>query len=74
MNKRRSDFVDDDGKQVYEGDFLKTSFGIPPVPVLGEVYMNKGVFMVRDDSATSDCTLVKFKEYLGQFWIVEGVS
>lgn len=42
-NKRRSSFVDDDGKQVYEGDFIKSSFGIPTRPVTAEVYLDHGV-------------------------------
>lgn len=70
-------FNDDDNKCCYEGDIIRSSYGIPGRVIESEVYFNKGQFMVRciNNKVISPqiCTLNEFSMHLGQFWIIGNI-
>lgn len=62
--------VDSDGADIYMGDTLRSSFGIPPVAIKGKVGHESGEYIVK--TPTSDpkqCTLDEFFEHLGDAWV-----
>lgn len=62
--------TDSDGKLVKAGMFVRTSYGIPPIKLRGEVVRQNGrLWVLTPGHKPERCSLVKFKEYLGEFWI-----
>jgi hypothetical protein len=57
---------DNDGVEIYTGDILRGSYGIPGRSVVGLVVRDKGKFIVRTPGHTPDhCTVKEAVEILG---------
>lgn len=60
---------DDDGQPVTVGNFINSTYGIPPVRIRGElVIKNKQLWVLTPGHSPAECSLAKFKKCLGPFW------
>jgi len=58
------------GVQVKPGDILESSYGIPPVKIVGTVIHREGVLWVLTPGHDpAECKLTAFKRHLGEFEI-----
>jgi hypothetical protein len=63
--------VDSDGVTVREGDYIHSSYGIPPIKIIGEIAVVDGaLWVLTPGHEPTSCTLALFKEHLGEFWKV----
>ena len=63
--------TDSDGTPIKAGDFIQSSYGIPPARIRGELFRKNGRLWVRSPGhCPEECSLRRFKEYLGEFWKV----
>lgn len=62
--------LDSDGNDIYLGDTLRSSFGIPPVAIKGKVVHENGEYVVKTPKANpKQCTLDEFFIYVGDVWV-----
>lgn len=66
--------MDADGNEIYEGDIIQSSYGIPPVKVTAPVVFRDGGFFVMTPRHTPEkCLLSEFINYLGCVYVVGNV-
>jgi hypothetical protein len=59
------------GKQVKPGDILESSYGIPPVKIIGNViHRGDELWVLTPGHSPAECKLTAFKRHLGEFEIV----
>ena len=62
---------DSDNNTVKAGDTIVSSYGIPPVKIEGKIIRRNGrLWVLTPGHSPSECSLARFKEYLGEFWKV----
>lgn len=62
--------VDMDGEDVYEGDILAFSYGIPPVKVHAPVEHKDGIFRVMTPGHNPEsCPLHELEDVIGGFYV-----
>ena len=62
---------DSDNITVKAGDTIVSSYGIPPARIEGLVEKRGNrLWVLTPGHSPAECSLGKFKEYLGEFWKV----
>lgn len=61
---------DDDGKHVGPGDFIRFSYGIPPVAVKAKIIERDGKLIALTPGHKPDeCNLKSLRRHVGQFYL-----
>lgn len=64
--------IDRYGAQVKPGDVLESSYGIPPVKIVGNVIHRAGeLWVLTPGHNPSEIKLTAFKRHLGEFEIIK---
>ena len=60
------------GKKVESGCLIESSYGIPPVKIIGTVIDRDGeLWVLTPGHNPSECKLTAFKRHLGEFEIIK---
>ena len=59
------------GIELYQGDIIQSSFGIPPIPIRAEIEFDQGQFIVRTPKFNPTwCTLSEFLLSIGEVEVI----
>lgn len=65
---------DDEDVEIYEGDIIEGSYGIPGRGIKGVVEYEGSAFIVKTPGHTPDQTTLKMLiEYIGQVWVIGNI-
>ena len=62
------------GIELYQGDIIQSSFGIPPIPIMTEIEYDDGQFIVKTPKHNPTwCALSEFLIHMGEVEVIGNI-